>query len=257
MSLIVIFVEMPRRTPTIGRVDRLDLTLRVIRDRPGITARDLAAEFGVSERSVFRDLDHLRARGIPVEASRGRGGGLRVNSRWGVGNVFLSNEESLCLLLSLAIAEQAALPMFSAEVGRARKKIVDAFPQHERRKLGPLRERLLIGQNASAKVRASYGEPSAVAMRNLQLAFVNLKIIVVDYVNEKNQRRLRRLAPHVLLVNWPAWYLLAYDHGRGEARTFRLDRMLNVKVFHNYFTPRPREITESLVGAYGVPLRTV
>jgi predicted DNA-binding transcriptional regulator YafY len=45
------------------RVDRLDLLTRILRDRPGITIADLARELGVSVRSVFRDLDHLRERG--------------------------------------------------------------------------------------------------------------------------------------------------------------------------------------------------
>ncbi|MGQ0639797.1 MAG: helix-turn-helix transcriptional regulator, partial [Gemmatimonadaceae bacterium] len=110
------------------RIDRLDLLTRILRDRPGITASEVARELGVSVRSVFRDLAHLRDRGYPVEADRGRGGGMRLHSSWGLGKVLLSSEEALCTLLSLAISEKLRFPMFAAEVGRARKKIVDAFP---------------------------------------------------------------------------------------------------------------------------------
>ena len=137
------------------RVDRLDLLIRFLRDRPGITVAGLARDLGVSARSVFRDLEHLRERGYPIESDRGRGGGVRLHASWGLGKVLLTSEEALCTLLSLAISEKLSFPIFSSEVSRARKKIVDAFPTRERKRIGPLRERVFIGQPASAAVRSS------------------------------------------------------------------------------------------------------
>ena len=101
------------------RVDRLDLLARILRDRPGITIAVLAHDLNVSVRSVCRDIDHLRERGYPIEADRGRGGGLRLHSSWGLGKVLLSSEEALCTLLSLAISEKLSFPMFSADVSIA------------------------------------------------------------------------------------------------------------------------------------------
>src|SRR5262252_4577229 len=97
------------------RIERLDLLTRVLRDRPGITVADLARALDISVRSVFRDLDHLRDRGYPIEADRGRGGGVRLHASWGLGKVLLPSEEALCTLLSLAISEKLGFPMFSSE----------------------------------------------------------------------------------------------------------------------------------------------
>jgi predicted DNA-binding transcriptional regulator YafY len=36
---------------------------------------------------------------------------------------------------------------------------------------------------------------------------------------------VRELSPHGLVVHAGRWYLAAFDHGRGETRTFRVDRM--------------------------------
>src|ERR687889_514744 len=148
-----------------SRADRLELLARVLGDRPGATAADLARELGVSTRSVFRDLDALRERGYPVESARGRGGGLRLHPNWGLGRVLLSRDEALCALLGLAVAEKLRFPMFAPEDAR---------------------------------------EDGAVSHR--------------------------RLEPHALVINWPAWYLMAHDHLRGESRTFRLDRFVTVAV---------------------------
>ena len=240
-----------------ARADRLDLLARVLGDRPGITAGELAREFGLSVRTVFRDLDALRERGYPIEADRGRGGGLRLHPNWGLGRVLLSRDEALCTLLSLAVAEKLDFPMFAPEIARARRRIVDAFPAAERRRLAPLRERIFVGAPASAAVRQSYRPPAAAPTRQLQVAFVAERIIRAEYAKEGGESSSRRLEPHALVINWPAWYLMAWDHLRGESRTFRLDRFRSVDPERETFRPRPREIVGALLGATGVVLDRV
>ncbi|HZI41007.1 MAG TPA: WYL domain-containing protein [Gemmatimonadaceae bacterium] len=240
------------------RIDRLDLLTRVLRDRPGITVTQLARELGVSARSVFRDIDHLRERGLPIEADRGRGGGVRLHASWGLGKVLLSSEEALCTLLSLAISEKLSFPMFSTDVARARKKIVDAFPQTERKKIAPLRERIFVGRPASVRVQGTYTNPDAAAMRRLQVAFVRETTVRADYMKETGESSTRRVEPHALLISWPAWYLLAFDHLRGEPRIFRFDRFRNVELEENTpFRARPREIAATLIGDGCVRLEPV
>ena len=240
-----------------NRADRLDLLARVLRDRPGVTAGDLARELGVSVRSIFRDLDALRERGYPVESARGRGGGLRLHANWGLGRVLLSRDEALCALLGLAVAEKLRFPMFAPEVARARRKIADAFPTAERRRIAPLRERIFIGEAASADVRRSYGEPAAAPTRRLQVAFVEERVVRAEYAREGGAVSHRRLEPHALVINWPAWYLMAHDHLRGESRTFRLDRFVTVEIEADTFRPRPQEFLRELLDAPGVELARV
>ena len=249
---------MPRRPATRPpRVDRLDLLARVLRDRPGLSAGDLAEELGVSIRSVFRDIDLLRERGYPIEASRGRGGGLRLHPNWGLGRVLLSRDEALCTLLGLAVAEKLGFPMFAGDVGRARRKIADAFPASERRRIAPLRERIFTGGPASATVRASWGSPAPVPMRHLQVAFVEQRIVRADYAKEDGTILTRRLEPHALVINAPAWYLVAYDYLRGGQRTFRLDRFAAVDLEEATFQPRPREVVAELLASPDVRMDQV
>ena len=242
----------------VPRIDRLDLLTRVLRDRPGITVGELARELSVSSRSVFRDLDLLRERGYPIEADRGRGGGVRLHASWGLGRVLLSSEEALCTLLSLAISEKLSFPMFSPELSRARRKIVDAFPTSERRKIAPLRERIFIGGPASARVAASYVPPDATVMRRLQVAFVRETVVRADYIKETGELSARRLEPHAMMINWPA-YLLGFDHLRGEPRTFRFDRFRAVDIEEqSHVRARPRDMAARLMcGGHGAPLDPV
>lgn len=232
-----IFVGVPSRPR--NHADRRDLLLRTLADRPGITAASLAAEFGTSVRTIFRDLDELRERGYPVESSRGRGGGLRLAPRWGLGRVLLARDEALATLVALAIAERMGLPLFGDDLARARRRLVDAFPQAERRRLAPLRERIVVGPPASAEVAASYRAPSAPVMRALQVAFVETRHLAMRYRRADGCLHTRTVEPHVLLINWPAWYVLAWDHTRGAARTFRIDRIADATVEGTTFGGRP------------------
>ncbi len=230
---------------------RLDLLLRLLGDRPGITAGDLARELGISIRAVFRDLARLRDRGYPLEASRGRGGGLRLHPNWGLSRVLLSAEEALGALLALALAERFDLPLFGPELARARRKIVTAFPAQERRRLVPLRERLLVGPPASPAVRESYRTPAPQLARRLQAAFVGERVIRAAYVKQSGEPTQRRIEPHAILLAWPAWYLLGHDHLRGEARTFRIDRFTAVEAEPTRFRPNPRAIVAAVGGLEG------
>ncbi len=230
------------------RTARLDLLRRLLGDRPGITAAELARQLRTSTRSVFRDLAYLRDRGYPIESSRGRGGGLRLHPNWGLGRVLLSAEEALAALLSLAIAERLGLPMFSADLSRARRKVVDAFPPLERRRLTPLRERILVGPPASRAVRESYQPPVPAAAHRLQAAFVREHVISGEYTKQNGERTRRRVEPHAILINWPAWYLLGHDFLRGEPRTFRLDRFVSVEEEPMTFRPRPQILVAAIGG---------
>jgi predicted DNA-binding transcriptional regulator YafY len=235
--------------PRLSRADRLDLLTRLLRDRPGATTADLAGELGVSPRSLFRDLDALRERGLPVESSRGRGGGLRVNPSWGVGRVLFSRDEAISVLIGLAIAEKLGFPLFGRSIRRARVTITDAFPSHERRRIAPLRDRIFIGTPASARVRESYRFPAAAAMAHVEAAFVEERRLDIEYLREDGTASRRVIEPHALVINAPAWYVIGLDLSRAGTRTFRLDRVKTAAALTDRFRAHPRSMVADLTEA--------
>jgi predicted DNA-binding transcriptional regulator YafY len=91
------------------------------------TMKGLARRHGVSERTIARDLALMRERGLPIDADRGRGGGVRLASHWGVGRVNLSYAEAVDLLISIDVAEKMGSPMFLANLGSVRRQLVASF----------------------------------------------------------------------------------------------------------------------------------
>ncbi len=239
------------------RYERLDLILRWLSERPGLTAAEIARELKTSLRSVFRDLEYLRERGHPIEADRGRGGGLRLHPNWGLGKLFLSNEEGLCILLSLAISEKIGFPMFALGFQQARKRIISAFPSQQKKMVSKLQERIFVGDTASSQVNESYQSPKDDVMKALQSAFVKEMKVKIQYADEKSAKTNRIVEPHALFINWPAWYLLAFDHLRKAPRTFRVDRIFKAEPLSGqFFSPFPKRIFDEMVGdSFGTSLR--
>ena len=83
------------------RLERLERLKGLLKASDAMTVKALAAELGVSIRSLSRDIELLRAQGVPIEADRGRGGGVRLQRQWSFGRLHLDFEEGIDLLLSI------------------------------------------------------------------------------------------------------------------------------------------------------------
>lgn len=221
---------------------RRDRILGLLRSEAMWTIPSLSRELGVSSRTVSRDLDELRDDGIPIEAERGKGGGIRLLGRWGVDKLLLTNEEVISLLVSLAISEAVSPSLITAHSASLRQKIGLRFPENQRRQIERLRSRVLFGEPASEQILNSYTEPNTALMERLRNGFFNSKKIDIQYKAEDHSVTKRTVEPHFLLLNWPVWYLLAWDELRSDVRLFRTDRVLQITELNQPIKRRPRSV---------------
>jgi len=210
--------------------DRTSRLLGLLRTEEHWTTHPLASELNISHRTLMRDLEELRDAGYPIEADRGRGGGVRLNGRWGIERLNLNNQEAISLILSLSITE--ALTTNSNDFGTKplKQKIASAFPESQRKTINDLRKRVLIGQLASNEVLKSYKCAPKFIWDMAMNGFFESKRVKIDYLDEKNNLSQREVDPNFLLLNWPVWYLLGWDYLRNDVRVFRLDRIQKIQV---------------------------
>lgn len=83
------------------QISRLFEIVYLLLDKKCITAQELADRFEVSARTIYRDIDTLSQAGIPVFASRGKGGGIRLMDNFILNKSVLSKEEQSSILSAL------------------------------------------------------------------------------------------------------------------------------------------------------------
>jgi predicted DNA-binding transcriptional regulator YafY len=222
-----------------ARLARLDQLAGELKSRDFATTAELAAELGTSMRTLRRDLAVLRERGVPIEADRGRGGGLRVAGAWSAGRVHLDSAEALDLLLSLAIAEKIGSPILLENLRSIRRKIAAAFAEPSERRIRSLRSRVLLGQAASSGVVAGFSQPPKPVVAPLVDAFFNQRCATIEYEDQSGTRTRRTIEAQYLYFNLPVWYVIAWDRLRDAVRSFRIDRIRSVIVEGVTFRMRP------------------
>src|SRR5687768_3563160 len=79
--------------------------------RTGVIAEDLAERFGVTIRTIYRDLDALRDAALPVRADRGRGGGYALEKSYSLPPVnFTAREAALLVTIGRWAGELRLVP---------------------------------------------------------------------------------------------------------------------------------------------------
>ena len=210
--------------------ERRKQLLGLLKSDSSCTLCSLSQSLGVSERTVSRDIFELKEEGYTIETCRGRGGGLRLNGLWGVERILLRDVDIISILVSLVITEKLSPAMLATDAKQIRQKIANFFPASQRKNISRIRQRIMIGENASEQVLSSYKSPKTEVMNTLTNAFFSFRKLDIFYVNEKRERTSRVVEPQVLILNFPVWYVACWDEYRNDFRLFRTDRIHSSKM---------------------------
>lgn len=202
------------------RLARLHAIVEHLRARRSpVTVAELAERFGVTERTMFRDLADLRDNDIPIESSVGPGGGVRLARGYTLPPLGLAVDEAVSLWVAVQLAQDLGrVPLLAAL-----DKIVAGLSSDTRAAFDGVVRRIVVGPPAEASLVPIRPDPAV--YRTCERALLDAATLRLDYVDAAGQPTEREVEPHGLLVLDPVWYLLAFDTLREAPRTFRLDRI--------------------------------
>lgn len=221
---------------------RLEDLKLLLAERDYTTAADLAADLGVSLRTLHRDLATLRDLGIPVGGLAGRGGGVYLERGWSLGRVHLNESEAMGLLLCLAIAQQVGSPLLLGDVRSIERKVAQAFAPSQASRIRSLRRRVIVGRPASSAVLATYRPPPGGTTGPLLEGFSRQHVARIGYRDGSGRPSHRAIEVHYLYYSLPVWYALAWDQTVDDVRSFRVDRITGASVSTTSFKLRPPEM---------------
>jgi predicted DNA-binding transcriptional regulator YafY len=245
----------------VNRTDRLYALvedLRASAPRPR-SARQLAARYEVSARTIERDILALQESGVPVYAEPGRRGGYAIDKTMTLPPVNFTAAEMVAIAVALARDERTP---FAAATRSALRKVIAVASATQTAEAAQLIDRVrLIGASPDQEVaaaavaaagpgRASTGaaaaQPGSPAPRSardraasrwggpqpggvplgIQEAITAGHVLRLDYRDRNDQVTLRDVEPVAFAATRDQWYLLGWCRLRAGSRAFRLDRIL-------------------------------
>jgi predicted DNA-binding transcriptional regulator YafY len=214
---------------TSSRLLTLLSLLQARRDWPGA---ELADRLEVSGRTVRRDVERLRDLGYPVESLTGPAGGYRLAAGTAMPPLLLDDDEAIAIAVGLRTAAGASVTGIEETSVRALVKIEQVLPAHLRRRVRAL-------QTATSTLTYRDGptvDPQCLTV--IAAACRDHERVRFAYRARDKADTRREVEPHSLVNAGRRWYLVAWDCGRRDWRTFRLDRLQRPASTGARFTPR-------------------
>jgi predicted DNA-binding transcriptional regulator YafY len=215
------------------RLHRLLAIVTLVQARSTWTAKSLATECGVDERTIYRDLNDLAESGIPITFDEAAGG-YRINADFFLPAIHLSVEETLALtLLCEEIAKPQQIP-FTLPAWKALAKIQSTLPQSIREEASERSRNIAVRTS-----QAISSDDDADVYQRMLVATVNRKALVCRYesLDPTSAQDLFDFEPYSLFFCVRAWYAIGFHSGRQAVRCLKLNRFTKVSP-----TQRPYDI---------------
>jgi len=202
------------------RASRLVQLLLILQSRGRVTARVLAEELEVSERTIHRDVDALSAAGVPIYAERGPHGGIQLVDGYRTRLTGLTGDEAEALFLSGLPGPAAELGLGTV-VAAARLKVLASLPAELRARASRLVERFHL--DAAGWFQASESVPHLAVLADAVWEARRLRITY-----RRGESAVDRvIEPLGLVLKAGVWYVVAAADD--EIRTYRARRIRAVQ----------------------------
>ena len=242
-----------------NRFDRALALLFLLRSGQTHSASALAQRFGVSPRTIYRDIETLAAVGVPVYAEAGRAGGFRLVEGYFLPPITFSVGEAISLLTGLALLGRLRVRPFGADLEAAGHKLLAALPDHRRTALAGLANQIAFEPLPHDSFHPEPGEPPSPPpgdAREAQVITTFLQSLLDGHPVEVSYQRPYQpeagtlaLAPVGLLWDRDLWYLVGRRLEKTEApRLWRADRVLTITPLPASLPPAPAFPMEQLLG---------
>ena len=196
-------------------------------EKGSMTAPELADYFEVSVGTIYRDIDILRSAGIPVYATRGKGGGISIQDNFVLKKSILSEQEQTQILMAL----------------QGIRIVEDEYTRTLLSKLSSVFQKQNVNWleiDFSSWTKSGAGKDN---FQKLQSAIFKSKIVAFHYYSGKGEVIKRVVEPLKLVFKSTDWYLYGYCSTRNDFRFFKLTRIRNLEITNDEYV---RSIPEQI-----------
>lgn len=200
---------------------RLIQLIMLINARKSFTVKELANEFGISCRTITRDLQELSELGIPIYSIQGRGGGYKLLNERLLPPISFSESEAIAMYFTChSLRFFSSLP-FGEGVESALHKFYHYLPADNKEQIDRLKNRVMLWSPYRSIVPG--------ILETLLQAIMIHSVVTIEYKSSGGVAE-RNIQPIGLFASSGYWYCPAYCFLREEIRQFRTDRILSTSL---------------------------
>ena len=204
---------------------RVLAVLALLQAHGRMSGSELAQRHEVNIRTLRRYIIMLQDLGIPIEAERGRNGAYILSAGFKLPPMMFTNEEALALTIGLVSARHLNLADTDRAVESAIAKLERVMPLDLKSRVRALTETITLDQH-----RRSSTPPSEVVLSTMSSAAQLRQRVHIRYHPNRGEDTERDFDPYGLTYYLNRWYAVGYCHLRQDLRSFRLDRVTQLKL---------------------------
>ncbi|HAF98237.1 helix-turn-helix transcriptional regulator [Paenibacillus lactis] len=197
---------------------RLIQLIMMINAKKSFTVRELADEFGLSTRTITRDLQELSELGIPIYSIQGRGGGYKLLQDRMLPPISLSESEAIAMFFACQSLDYFSSLPFGEGAESALQKFYHYLPADIKEQIDRLDGRIMLW--------SPYRSMAPGILQTLMQAIMTGEVVTMEY-NSSSGIAKRDIQPIGLYTSSGYWYCPAYCFEREDIRQFRADRILS------------------------------
>jgi len=222
----------------------------------GVTIDDLAESCGVTTRTIRRDLQALEEAGFPIFDDRTRDDG---RTRWLInGQAFkdlgagLTLAELSALYFSRTLVASLTGTPFKEDVESAFSKLSSGLTPHMRQFLDQLPRAIATKPDPMRRLAAGDERQERVLTRALEATLHQRQATLVYHSKASDRTKTYHIHPYRLAYAQGGLYLLAYVPEYKEVRTFALERIEEMSLLEEHYTPIEELPVEAFPNSLGV-----
>lgn len=205
-----------------------------LQGRRVVRAAELAEHFGITERTVYRDIAALGEAGVPISGEAGVGYSLLKGYQ--LPPVMFTAEEAVSLFVGGELVKQFTDASLQAPMVSALDKLRAVLPRDRQDHVERLVARTVVyGQSSRRSSPQAAGQQWLLPV---QQGVVLRRVLRLAYQGREREETARDVEPLGVAFYGGAWYLVAWCRLRTDYRHFRIDRIRRLELSPEKFEPR-------------------
>lgn len=206
-----------------NRLDRLTAMLIQLQSKRVVKAQDLAERFGISLRSVYRDIRSLEEAGVPLLGEAGVGYSIMEGYR--LPPVMFTADEATAFITAEKLVEKLTDPETAGQYQSALYKIKSVLRSDEKAHIEVLDEQIGVISNPYQP------ETRQVALQPMLQAIARKQVLHIEYCTIYSEKKSERdVEPVGVFFMGNNWYLIAWCRLRNDYRNFRTDHIHSMQL---------------------------